>query len=228
MNEDTDFPLEFASPPCFAHELARVPDPLNADDIACWRKAERMRLLAARLAVPVVVRRRAAELVTEQLDQLIVIEPQTIVSLYWPFQAELDLRGWMRRLCKNGARVVLPVVEVKNQALVFREWTTDARLEPGIWNIPVPADGAVLVPTEVIAPLVGFDTGCFRLGYGGGYFDRTLASMSNRGLQPRIIGVGLSHAAIASIYPQAHDIPMDIIVTDNAKFLRADHKTVKY
>jgi 5,10-methenyltetrahydrofolate synthetase len=83
-------------------------------------------------------------------------------------------------------------------------------LERGIWNIPVPAKGDEVIPTVTIAPLVGFDAACFRLGYGGGYFDRTLASLESR---PTVIGVGYAFAAIATIRPQRHDIPMDWIVT---------------
>lgn len=82
-----------------------------------------------------------------------------------------------------------------------------------MWNIPVPhADAEIVLPDVVIAPLVGFDPNCYRLGYGGGFFDRTLAAMQT---MPRVFGVGYSQAALATIYPQPRDIPMDVVVTED-------------
>ena len=71
------------------------------------------------------------------------------------------------------------------------------------WNIPVPADQTEVTPDVVLAPVVGFDSACYRLGYGGGYFDRTLQSFSHRSA---VLGIGYSQTAITTIYPQAHDI----------------------
>ena len=102
------------------------------------------------------------------------------------------------------------VVE-KRAALIFRSWRSDEPMVRGVWNIPVPADGAQIVPDVVIAPVVGFDPKGYRLGYGGGYYDRTLAAFARK---PHVIGVSYRAAAIATIYPLPHDIPMDAIVTD--------------
>lgn len=210
-----DEPGLFASPPCFMHEIDQAdggtpPDAIQARDVARWRKAERGRLIAARLALSESDRKAHAELIARDLDALIPSAPGTIVSLYWPFRGEVDLRPWMAKACAAGLRTALPVVLGKGQALVFREWTPNARLERGIWNILQPADGASVVPTIVIAPLVGFDPDGYRLGYGGGFFDRTLAALSPK---PLAIGVGHDVGAIPTIYPQPHDIPMDWIVT---------------
>jgi len=95
--------------------------------------------------------------------------------------------------------------------LEFRAWAPDAKLVPGIWNIPVPADGAVIEPDALLVPLVGFDSEGYRLGYGGGYYDRTLAS---RRRKPLTIGVGFELSELPTIHPQPHDIPMDAIVTE--------------
>jgi len=197
------------------HGAAPV-DLLIAAEITGWRKAAREALIARRLAVPADARKRVATEVATELNRLIDFGPKTVVSLYWPFRGELDLRDWMRAAFAKGARVALPVVVAKAQPLIFREWTPEGRLERGVWNIPVPADGARLTPTVVISPLVGYDPGCYRLGYGGGFFDRTLAALSPR---PRVIGVGHPMAAIPTIYPQPHDIPMDIIVTGAGQVL---------
>lgn len=113
----------------------------------------------------------------------------------------------------------LPVVVVqRNTPLAFRSWRRGEALQPGVWNIPVPSDGAVVTPDIVNAPAVGFDPACYRLGYGGGYFDRTLAAFSR---PPRIIGVAYARQAIRTIYPQAHDVPMDMIVTEAGVVSRA-------
>jgi 5-formyltetrahydrofolate cyclo-ligase len=135
------------------------------------------------------------------------------VSVYWPFRGEPDLRPWITAIWSKGVRIALPVVVAKGQPLVFREWRPDARLERGVWNIPFPAEGAAVVPTVVIAPLVGFDPAGYRLGYGGGFFDRTLAALDPK---PLAIGVGHPVGALATIYPQPHDIPMNWIVTGSA------------
>ena len=84
-------------------------------------------------------------------------------------------------------------------------------MERGVWNIPVPAHGPDIVPDIVMSPLVGWDRGGYRLGYGGGYFDRTLAALTPR---PLTIGIGLDAARIATIFPQPHDIAMQVIVTE--------------
>ena len=203
-----------ASPPCQLHELGddgtpRV-DQLQARDVARWRRAERERLIAARLALPVAYRTAETLAVTRQLEPLLAGAPDAIVGAYWPIRAEPDLRSWLRALHERGVRVALPAALALGRPLVFREWHPGARLQRGLWNIPWPADGAVVVPGVVIAPLVGFDRDCYRLGYGGGFFDRTLAALEPR---PLAIGVGYPAAAIATIYPQPHDIPMDAIVT---------------
>ena len=204
----------FASPPCFAHELdanGNVPTLSQNDvDITAWRKAKRAELITARLAVPVEERERVAAQVAEVLDQLIDFALRPTVSLYWPFRGELDLREWMHRAHARGAQIALPVVAAKSQPMVFREWAPGCKMERGIWKIPVPSESNIVTPTVVVSPLVGHDPDCFRLGYGGGFFDRTLLALSPR---PMVIGVGHPCSSIPTIYSQPHDIPMDVIVT---------------
>ena len=80
-----------------------------------------------------------------------------------------------------------------------------------MWDIPVPEKREIVTPAIVLAPVLGFDRECYRLGYGGGYFDRTLAALSPR---PLAIGVGFELSLIETIYPQLFDMPMDLIVTE--------------
>jgi len=207
---------EPASPVCYAEELdADSLRALSADErarqVTQWRKEERARLIALRLARPAAERQAIAEQVAGELDRLIAATPESLVSLYWPFRGELDLRGWMRGFVARGGRVALPVVVAKAQPLVFREWRPGIAMTHGVWKIPIPAEGPEVMPGVVIAPLVGHDPGCYRLGYGGGFFDRTLAAHPGK---PLVIGVGDGSGAIASIFPQPHDIPMDVILTE--------------
>lgn len=205
----------FASPPCFMHELDPIyggiaTDPVQARDVASWRKAERQRLITLRLAVPVSEREEHARRLQRDLDAIVPGSGDTIVSVFWPFRGEPDLRPWMTSLCQAGLRVALPLAVAKGQPLVFREWTPGTRLEHDIWKIPYPADGAEVAPTMLVVPLVGFDPEGFRLGYGGGFFDRTLAAYPQK---PLVVGIGHPVQAITTIFPQPHDIPMDWIVT---------------
>jgi 5-formyltetrahydrofolate cyclo-ligase len=210
-----DYAGEFASPPCFMHELdpsylGMPVDPQQARDVARWRKCERERLIAARFAMPADERSEHAARMANGLDAFIAIAPETIISVYWPVRGEPDLRPWMTALCKKGVRIALPAVAGEGLPLLFREWLPGAKMERGFGNIPFPAGGAAVLPTILVAPLVGFDAAGYGLGYGGGFLNRTLAHLRPR---PLAIGVGYPIGLISTIYPQAQDIPMDWIVT---------------
>jgi 5-formyltetrahydrofolate cyclo-ligase len=191
---------------------ANVAVPRTPSDLKSWRKAERERLIAERLAIDPDERRKHADRIAAHLDEIARPIAGRTISVYWPLRGEPDLRPWMEHVVASGGVCALPVVVVRNAPLIFRAWTPAARMERGFWNIPVPADGAEVLPDFIIAPVVGFDPRCYRLGYGGGYFDRTLASLTGR---RRVVGVGYAQTAIATIHPQPHDIAMDAIVTEN-------------
>ena len=180
-------------------------------EIAAWRKAERQRLLEARSAIPFEERHAYTERIAAGLDRAVGEISGRTVSAYSPIRSEPDLRPWLARIFARGGVCALPVVVEPRRPLIFRAWQPGARMERGFWNIPVPADGKEVVPDIVIAPVVGFDRNNYRLGYGGGFFDRTLAAMTPK---PRIIGVGYAQAEIPTIHPQPHDIALDIIVTE--------------
>ncbi|WP_092713681.1 5-formyltetrahydrofolate cyclo-ligase [Rhizobium multihospitium] len=206
---------EYASPACMLHEVDPAysgisPDEDQISDIFKWRKAERQRLIGERKALPIAKREEYAGAIAAYLDQVVTDIDGRHISLFWPFSGEPDLRGWMAALTARGANCLLPVVVAKATPLIFRSWKTGEPLEHGVWNIPVPAEGRQAVPDIVIAPLVGFDSRHYRLGYGGGFFDRTLAALKRK---PLVIGVGFETQRIDTIRPLAHDIPMDVIVT---------------
>jgi 5,10-methenyltetrahydrofolate synthetase len=206
----------YASPLCFMHELDPATGTPGFDaaewrDVARWRKAERERLIAARLTVSADARAAMTVQIAAGIDALIGDPKDQIISLYWPFRGEPDLRSWIVSITDRGATAALPVVIEKGRPLEFRAYRPGDRLEKGVWNIPVPTEGKPITPDIVLAPVVGFDPQGYRLGYGGGFFDRTLAALPAK---PLVIGLGYSQQAIATIYPQPHDIVMDRIVTE--------------
>jgi 5,10-methenyltetrahydrofolate synthetase len=218
--EDPGDEEQGGSPPCFLHELGPHGAPVDATqarDVARWRRAERSRLIALRCALPAEQRALHTAAIERRLDEMIAARPNEIISSYWPIRAEPDLRPWMRAACLRGLRIALPVALELGQPMTFREWRPDAAMARGLWKIPYPASGPEVSPTTVLAPLVGFDSTCFRLGYGGGFFDRTLAAMPGK---PVVIGLGYPQLRIPTIFPQPHDIPMDWIVTGNEPSLR--------
>ncbi|MBL8548570.1 MAG: 5-formyltetrahydrofolate cyclo-ligase [Hyphomonadaceae bacterium] len=180
-------------------------------EIKAWRTAERARLIAERLALGAEERAADARAIAERLDALLGDPAGRVVSAYWPFRGEPDLRPWLAGLSARGARTALPIVVAPRTPLLFRAWREGDPLARGVWNIPVPAGGDVVQPDIVIAPIVGFDAHCYRLGYGGGFFDRTLAGLPTSTLA---IGVGRSSASMPTIRPQPFDIPMRCIVTE--------------
>ena len=219
-NESPDSGQEYASPPCLMHRF----DPLTGDrvmdgDVVRWRKAERERLIAARLAIPAAERSRQSQRIATWLDHAVGDVSGRIVSAYWPFRGEPDLRPWINGLEERGAVGALPVVVHRHAPLIFRSWRRDEPLAPGVWKIPVPSHGIAVTPDIVIAPVVGFDPHCFRLVYGGGFYDRTLAALPRR---TWIVGVGYEQQAIRTIYPQDHDVAMEMIVTENGILTPAD------
>lgn len=211
------------SSPCFAHQLVpgsrgyEAADRQTEIDVARWRRGERERLIAARLAISAADRAKSAASVSSALNRLVDPAAHPVISIYWPFRGELDLRDWMKGMAERGARMALPVVIAKGQPLIFRCWRPGCRMERGIWNIPIPAEDERIVPDIVISPVVGADRNCYRLGYGGGFYDRTLAELTD---DPLVIGVGHPVAEIETIFPLPHDIAMDRIILGQSEWER--------
>jgi 5-formyltetrahydrofolate cyclo-ligase len=215
--EGGEHPAQYASSPCLAQELdssgrGEPVDPQQRADVMRWRKAERERLIALRLATPSEDRLRWSHQIGAALEEAIGEVKGIVVSFYSAFRGEPVLRDTMKHIVARGGRTALPVVVARGQPLAFRVWTPADPTKPGAWNIPEPTEQAeIVLPDVVIAPIVGFDRAAYRLGYGGGFYDRTLASFAKR---PRVFGVGYSQAALRTIFPQPHDIPTDAVITE--------------
>jgi 5,10-methenyltetrahydrofolate synthetase len=179
-------------------------------DVTAWRRQRRAELIARRKALPPDAMRRSDELITEFLVRGFPMIEGLTLGFYWPFNGEVDPRVAAYRFRARGARTALPVVVAKHAPLEFREWSPGVATVPGVFGLPVPQTPAV-IPEVVLIPPVGFDEGGFRLGYGGGYFDRTLAHLTP---QPLKIGLARAESRMKTIHPQPHDIPMDFVITE--------------
>ncbi|HJT14496.1 MAG TPA: 5-formyltetrahydrofolate cyclo-ligase [Dongiaceae bacterium] len=184
---------------------------MTPTEILAWRKEQRAQLIPARVAIPDATRDAWTKRIIASLEP-IVMAVDGPVSFYWPFRGEPNLRPLMRRMVAAGRAVALPVVVEKRHPLEFRPWTPGCEMVLGVWNIPIPDTRERVTPRLLLAPVVGFDPQRYRLGYGGGYFDRTLAALAG---SRTVIGVGYDSQALGTIHPLAHDIPMDRIVTES-------------
>ena len=210
MNPKDD-PREYSSPACSAPPIAVTPSTWT--EIRAWRKAQREAIITRRMAREPAERRHLSEPVIQYLHSAIDVTRYPVLGVYWPIRGEIDLREFARRHVEAGGIVGLPVVVQDAAPVEFWRWRPGMVLKRGHWNIPVPPEREVVSPDVLVVPLVGFDSGRFRLGYGGGFYDRTLAAATPR---PHTIGIAFADAELPTIFPQPHDIPMDVIVTDRA------------
>jgi 5-formyltetrahydrofolate cyclo-ligase len=182
------------------------------DEIRDLRRTKRAELRSRRVSLPRDEKDRVRATVTTLLRQHVPEFASACIGFCWPYKGEIDFRHFIRSVVADGAEAALPVVVERAQPLEFWSWRPHIKMQRGIWNIPIPAERCPVQPTVLLVPLVGFDASGYRLGYGGGYFDRTLATLTPR---PLTIGVGYELGRLPTIYPQPHDIPMDAIVTEN-------------
>jgi 5-formyltetrahydrofolate cyclo-ligase len=188
-----------------------------ADELKSWRKAERERLIAVRenldAATLALFRQRIDAHLWGSFPGLAAAR----LAFCWPIRGEYDARRLAQRLRERGAVTALPVVLAPRQPLVFREWHPGVTLASGPLGIPFPVGSDPVVPTAALVPMIGWDEAGYRLGYGGGFFDRTLASLARK---PVVIGVSYELAKIKTIRPHSWDIPRDWVVTERGTYRR--------
>lgn len=184
---------------------------LQRDDQASWRKQLRTELVERRLAAGAPARQRWSQAISRHLRELLPTSDTRVIGFCWPYKGEPDLLPVVRQWVAGGGRAALPVVLQPRTPLIFRRWSPDVTMTTGVYDIPIPQDTETLHPDILLIPLVGFDAAGFRLGYGGGFFDRTVVTLAPR---PLMIGTGFELSRIPTIQPQTHDQPMHVVVTE--------------
>lgn len=136
-----------------------------------------------------------------------------VLAGYMPMRSEIDPLPAMAAHHAAGGQVCVPVIEAAGQPLAFRAWTPQSRMIPGAFGALVPESGAMLVPSVLIVPLLAFDWRGYRLGYGGGFYDRTLAKLRAAG---PVVALGFAFAAqeVEDVPIEPTDQPLDLIVTE--------------
>jgi 5-formyltetrahydrofolate cyclo-ligase len=190
---------------------SELPADATWPEIRQWRKETRERLLRERVDSGVARRAEWSKPIEAELRRVVPGLGVKTVGFYWPFRGEFDARPLIRHFIAGGMVAALPAVVQPKTPLEFRRWAPGAAMEHGVYNIPVPKERDLLEPEVLIVPLVGFEAAGYRLGYGGGYYDRTIASFA---AWPYAIGVGFELSRLATIHPQPHDIPMSAILTE--------------
>ena len=178
---------------------------------------KRQQLIQHRLSMPDRLHR------ADQLQQVLRLwllgRSETVIGAYWPIKGEFDPLPALHRWKEDGElldrpqlrRIGLPVVNRTDKTLSFHLWYPGCPMQEDAYNIPKPKDTEQVVPGLLLVPCLGYGPGGYRLGYGGGFYDRTLAS-----LRPTPVTVGLSFGQgfIADFEPEPHDLPLAVILNE--------------
>ena len=169
----------------------------------------RNRLLKERLQMPLVKRELAEKKISVDLKQ-ILSSKKGALGFYWPVRGEFDprqvVKDWL--FLKNANEACLPVIVEKNKPMIFREWIPEQPMIKGTFNIDVPhPKNRILIPNILLVPTLGFNQKNFRLGYGGGYYDRTLPQY-----KAFTIGLCFKHGKCRDIAEEKHDMPLDLVI----------------
>jgi 5-formyltetrahydrofolate cyclo-ligase len=179
------------------------------------KAALRLEMLARRAKIAARWGEVAALAMAERAVNDLPMPAGGVVSAYWPLEGELDPRPAMRRLARRGHGLALPRMQGPLQPLRFHRWGLDDALEEGPFRVMQPAEGEpVLHPDLVLVPLLAFDRGGGRLGYGAGFYDRTLAAL--RAERPRLLAVGVAFAGqeVSEVPNGPHDEALDGVITE--------------
>ncbi len=185
-----------------------------------WRKQQRADLIARRKQITVAERSIWSEAITTSLTQGFPVLQQHCVGFYSPYQGEYDPAPVMAYLSARGATLALPEVIGRHQPLRFRKWWPQAPMRKDAYGIAMPHDTEQVAIHAAVIPMIGFDNQGYRLGYGSGFFDRTLSVIHPR---PLTIGIAFEILHLPTIYPHEHDIAMDYVVTEKAVYCLTGH-----
>lgn len=186
-----------------------------------WQKNRLRRKALSRRTALVKTQSDAGRLLAGHFPDEAWPSVNAVVAGYSPVRGEIDPRPLMETFLLEQAQLALPVVVAKDAPLQFRAWHPDDALEPGAFGIDVPDEKRpVLTPSLLLVPLVAFDTRCHRIGYGAGFYDRSLSAL--RAQRP-VVAVGLAYEGqrISKVPAGRHDVALDYVVTE-AGCYRAD------
>ena len=180
--------------------------------------ALRRSLVQARLQMP--HRQQSTHDLQSAMRIWLVGRADTVIGAYWPIKGEFDPLPVLHRWKEDGElldepqrrRIGLPVINKVHKTLTFHIWYPGCPMEEDAYGIPKPKDTELIVPTLLFVPCVGYGPGGYRLGYGGGFYDRTLAALQPR---PFTVGLGFTNGFIDEFEPEPHDQPLDAILNDN-------------
>ena len=198
---------------------------MTPQEVQTWRRTLRHELIEKRAALPGATLDEYRRRIDTHLQRAFPDLARGVIAFCWPYKNEYDARHLLADLRRHGATTALPAIVAPRTPLVFREWHPGVTLCEGPLGIPFPPDSREVQPDSVLLPVVAFDAGGYRLGYGGGYFDRTLASIARR---PRVIAVGYEMQFIDTIHAQPHDIPLDYVVTERGVYARGSGDGLRY
>ncbi len=170
----------------------------------------RRALLERRLNLGDAERTRMDAAIAAHLERLLSKQPVASLGVFWPIRKEPDLFDLYRRLHTQGIRLALPVVSAKEMPLRFASWAPDDPMIKDGFGVPVPEKQVFGdMPEALLVPCVGFNSGRFRIGYGGGFYDRTLA------ITPKPYAIGIAYSCqLAEFEVGSHDVALDLIVTE--------------
>ena len=175
----------------------------------------RKQLQAERLAM--ADRHQRSVHLQEVLRVWLVTRPETSIGAYWPIKGEFDAMPALYRWseAEYGRLIGLPVIDRESKQLRFHVWYPGCPMEDDAYGIPKPKGTDLFDPELLLVPCVGFGPGGVRLGYGGGFYDRTLAALQPR---PYTVGVGYAHGHVPWIAAEPHDMPLDAVLTEDGVF----------
>lgn len=184
-------------------------------DFKALKNEIRTARLAARDAISETDRIEKSLAISDHAADALAFDPGTILSGFFPIRSEADIRPLMHRLKSRGARLCLPAV-LDRQTIVFRELVDGAPLvSTGFGTTGPGPDAPVVDPEILLMPLSAFDASGNRIGYGAGHYDRAIARLHAKGMQPRLIGVAFDCQEVEAVPAEPHDVPLDAVVTES-------------
>jgi 5-formyltetrahydrofolate cyclo-ligase len=190
----------------------------SEENKAAQKKTLRKLLVEQRLNLPDRLQR--GELLQRVMRIWLFGRTDVVIGAYWPIKGEFDPLPALHRWKEDGElverpqlrRIGLPVVNRQHKTMTFHAWYPGCPMEEDAYGIPKPKDTELVVPTLLFVPCVGYGTGGYRLGYGGGFYDRMLASLEPK---PVTVGLGFAQGFVDDLEPEPHDVPLDAILNDN-------------